>query len=52
MIFDDHLELGGLDEYLKKKTFSFVFLIRNAERLVANKRQLILYNFFEWIKRW
>ena len=47
---DETVDLTVLNDLILKKKDRFLITIRNADRLIDMKKQLLLYNLLEWIK--
>ena len=50
MVLDEEIKLHEIDRFIKDKPKQYIILIRHAEKLVEVKKQMLLYNLFEWMK--
>ena len=50
IVLDEDIRLGELDRFIRDKPRQYIIMIKHAEKLVEIKKQLVLYNLFEWIK--
>lgn len=49
IIYNENIKFGELNHIIQQQNQQFVFLIKNAEKLVEFKKQILLYNLLEWI---
>lgn len=48
-VANENIKFADLNGPIKEKGVPIVILIRNAERLVEFRKQILLYNLLEWI---
>jgi hypothetical protein len=48
-VVSENIKFADLNLTIKERGIPIVLLIRNADRLVEQRKQILLYNLLEWI---